>query len=97
MEDGGVKALYRTYDAHWSRTGYSDEPGYPGQTAIVKDFPPRCPHCGGGMVGCGQPNWLRFRGIGPAAAHEAEGYVAWCKNGHAYSQEAISTIGGTAA
>lgn len=40
--------LYRTYDAHWNRTGYSSAPRYPGQAGAAEDYPAKC-HCGAEM------------------------------------------------
>lgn len=72
---------YRTYDSAWNRTGYSSEPQYPGQAGVTADYPAKC-HCGAEMLGCGEASWLRSRSKLPSALSDAQGYVAWCRNGH---------------
>jgi hypothetical protein len=78
---------YRTYDSAWNRTGYASEPQYPGQTELTKDYPATC-QCGAGMLGCGEAEWLHFRGWS-APDWVRQGYVAWCHKGHEMLEAAL--------
>lgn len=75
---------YRQWAPDYAHAGWSHEPHHKGQVPCVdgKDFPERCPECGGGLVGQGLAWWLNFRGRGPASCHSGSQYVAWCANSH---------------
>jgi hypothetical protein len=71
---------FRTYDRAWSRTGWSEQPQYPGQSPTTRDFPTRC-HCG-----------ASFNRVARDLSSEILVYVATCTAGHDTPDQPVSSL-----
>ena len=88
-----MKAHYIVYDKNWNKIGYSDQQQHPGQPATTEDFPVKCPQCGAGILGVGQPWWLKFRGYFPVDMKLPDrNYIAWCDNKHVIEPTPIEEL-----